>query len=110
MGLTSCGSDDLSTGANIENGYDNLNAERLGEALKNFGSEADMPPIQLRVLRMTARVANTQCEKNQNDLGYICRYTVTMINRNGDVLEPVPDVKARIWPVEAGWMMHEDET
>ena len=47
--------------------------------------------------QMTTRVENPRCEKNQSDLGYICLYTVTMVNRNGVALDAVPDIKSRVW-------------
>ena len=105
----SCKSDGAPSAADIEQGYVNLAAENTERAITHFGSLEDIPPVTLGFIQMTAQVANPRCEKNQNDLGYICLYTLTMVNRLGVALDPLPDIKARVWQADVGWMVHEDE-
>ena len=109
LALLSCGSDDLPTAADIEEGYVNLAAKNTERAIAHFGSLEAIPPVTLGIIQMTAQITNPHCEKNQNDLGYICLYTVTMVNRLGVALDPMPDIKARVWQADAGWMVHENE-
>ena len=109
LALASCSSDDTPSAADIEEGYVNLAARNTARAIAHYGFLEAIPPVTLGFIQMTAQVANPQCEKNQNDLGYICRYTVTMVNRLGVALAPLPDIKARVWQVEAGWMVHEED-
>lgn len=101
--LSACG-DDSPTAANIEEGYRNL-----ALAVKDFGSEDQMPPILLGMIKTTARIDGERCEKNQNDLGYICSYNLTPINGSNIVLETLLDTKARVFQSDAGWMIHEIE-
>lgn len=61
------------------------------------------------MIKTTARIDSERCEKNQNDLGYICSYNLTPINGSNVLLETIPDIKARVWQVDAGWMVHEIE-
>ncbi|MEP5758747.1 MAG: hypothetical protein ABJ327_05420, partial [Litoreibacter sp.] len=73
----------------------------------DFGSEDQIPPILLGMIQTTARIDGERCEKNQNDLGFICSYNLTPINGSNVVLDTIPDIKARVWQVDAGWMVHE---
>ena len=106
--LTACG-DDIPSAADIEEGYRNLTAKNLALAVADFGSEGQIPPILLGVIQTTARIDGERCEKNQTDLGYICSYNLTPINGSNVVLETIPNIKARVWQVDAGWMVHEIE-
>lgn len=107
--LSGCNSDDTPTAAHIEEGYVNLVASNTERAVAHYGSLEAIPPVTLGFIQMTARVENPRCEKNQNDLGYICLYNLTMVNRLGVALDPLPDIKARVWQADVGWMVHEDE-
>lgn len=104
--LSACG-DDGPSAANIEEGYRNLSAKNLALAVTDFGSENQIPPILLGMIKTTARIDGARCEKNQHDLGYICSYNLTPINGGNVVLDTIPDIKARVWQVDAGWMVYE---
>ena len=106
--LAACG-DDGPTAADIEEGYRNLSAKNLALAVTDFGSEDQVPPILLGMIKTTGRIDGERCEKNQNDLGYICNYNFTPINGDNVVLDMIPDIKARVWQVDEGWMVHEIE-
>jgi hypothetical protein len=106
--LCACGND-KPTVSNIEEGYRKLTAKNLALAVTNFGSEDQIPPILLGMIQMTARIDGARCEKNQNDLGFICSYNLTPINVANVALDTIPDIKARVWQVDAGWMVHEIE-
>lgn len=106
--LSACG-DDSPSAADIEEGYRNLAAKNLALAVTDFGSEDQIPPILLGMIQTTARIDRERCEKNQNDLGYICNYNLTPINAANVVLETIPDIKARVFQSDAGWMIHEIE-
>jgi len=99
--------DDAPTAAHIEEGYRNLVEVNLAKAVKDFGSEDQMPPILLGMIKTTARVDGEHCEKNPNDLGYICIYNMTPINDGNVVLDMIPAIKARVYEVDAGWMVYE---
>lgn len=99
--------DSSPTAANIEEGYRNLVEVNLAKAVADFGSEEAMPPILLGMIKTTARVDGKNCEKNPTDLGYICQYNLTPINGANVVLEMIPDIKARVYEVDAGWMIYE---
>lgn len=108
--LTLSGCDDaLPSAADIEEGYRNLSARNLARANADFGSQDQIPPILLGMIKTTARIDSERCEKNQNDLGYICSYNLTPIKGSNVLLETIPDIKARVWQVDAGWMVHEIE-
>ena len=106
LALSACG-DDGPSAANIEEGYRNLSAKNLALAVVDFGSEDQIPPILLGMIKTTGRIDNERCEKNQNDLGYICSYNFTPINGDNVVLDTIPDLKARVWQADPGWMVHE---
>lgn len=106
--LSACG-DEGPSAADIEEGYRNLAAKNLALAVTDFGSEDQIPPILLGMIQTTARIDGERCEKNQNDLGYICNYNLTPINGANVVLETIPDIKARVFQGDAGWMVHEIE-
>jgi len=95
------------TAANIEEGYRNLRDKNLANAVAKFGSEESVPPLILGMINMTARIDNPHCEQNPNDLGYICLYNLTLINAGNVALDELPDIKARVFEVDAGWMVHE---
>lgn len=107
--LAGCGGEEDPNVAAIEEGYRNLAAQNLARAVADFGSEEYIPPVILGMLKMTTKVDSPKCEKNQNDLGFICLYNITMINQDGVPLDPIPDIKARVWQVDAGWMVQEIE-
>lgn len=99
--------DSSPSAANIEEGYRNLVEVNLNKAVADFGSEDAMPPILLGMIKTTARIDGERCEKNPNDLGYICIYNMTPINGANVVLDTIPDIKARVYEVDAGWMVYE---
>ncbi len=104
--LSACGNDTPSA-ADIAEGYRNLAAKNLALAIADFGSEDQIPPILLGMIKTTGRIDGERCEKNQNDLGFICIYNFTPINGSNVVLDTIPDIKARVWQMDAGWMVHE---
>ncbi|MEP3638955.1 MAG: hypothetical protein ABJN14_17015 [Paracoccaceae bacterium] len=106
--LTACG-DDSPTAAHIEEGYRNLSTKNLTLAVADFGSEDQIPPILLGMIKTTGRIDGERCEKNQSDLGYICTCNFTPINGDNVVLDTISDIKARVWQVDPGWMVHEIE-
>lgn len=95
--------------AQIEEGYVNVSQQHLDEAIAHFGSEDAIPGIALGMIKMTTKVENPVCEKNPTDLGYLCVYNITLINTAGKALDPVNDIKARVWQGPNGWMVHELE-
>lgn len=105
--FAACGPDKGPTVSAIEEGYRNLTAQNLTRAVADFGSEDEIPPVILSMLKMTTEVDSPKCEKNRNDLGYICLYNITLINQAGVSLDPVTDIKARVGQVDAGWMVEE---
>ena len=95
------------TAANIEEGYRNLSDQNLSKSLADFSTEDQIPPILLGMIKTTGQISDERCEKNQNDIGYICLYNFTPINGSGVVPDTIPDIKARVWQADAGWMVHE---
>lgn len=106
--LTAC-SDDAPSAADIEEGYRNLSTKNHALAVADFGSEDQIPPILLGMIKTAGRIDGERCEKNQSDLGYICTYNFTPINGDNVVLDTISDIKARVWQVDPGWMVHEIE-
>jgi len=106
LGLSAC-NNSAPTAADIEEAYRNLSDQNLSRALADFGSEDLIPPILLGMIKTTGQISNEQCEKNQADIGFICLYNFTPVNGSGIVLESIPDIKARVWQGDAGWMVHE---
>jgi len=104
-----CDADRNPTIADIEEGYDNLTAKNLAQAVNDVGSEDNIPPVVLSILKMITRVDNPRCENDQNHPGYICVYNITLINSAGIRLDPVKNIKARVWQGDDGWMVHEFE-
>jgi|GEM_PF-6670037 len=104
--LTACG-EDTPSAADIEEGYRNLVDRNLARAITDYGSEDKIPPILLGMIKTTARIDSPQCEENTQDLGYICIYNMTPVNGANVVLDKIHDIKARVFKVDAGWMVHE---
>ena len=104
--LAGCG-DDTPSATDIEEAYRNLVDKNLARALTDYGSEENIPPILLGMIKTTARIDSPRCEENTQDLGYICIYNMTPINGANVVLDKIHDIKARVFKVDAGWMLHE---
>lgn len=97
------------TAGDIEEGYRNLADKGYALALKDYGSEDAIPPILVGMIRTTARIELTSCEKAEGDIGYICLYNLTLINAGNVVLDEIVDVKARVYKGDAGWLVDEIE-
>lgn len=107
--FAACGDRGAPTAADIEEGYRNLADKNYALALKDYGSEDAIPPILVGMIRTTARIELTSCEKAEGDIGYICLYNLTPINAGNVVLDEIVDVKARVYKGDVGWLVDEIE-
>lgn len=101
--------DTAPTAANIEEGYKNLAQVNVDRAIERYGSESDIPSMELGFIKMTAQVELTNCEKATTDLGWLCIYNVVPINQNNEVLADLKasDVRGRVYEGALGWMVEE---
>lgn len=104
--LAGC-NDEEPTAANIEEGYRNLVKVNMERALADYGTRENMPPILVGMIETTAKVDLTGCEKLENDIGFVCLYNMTPINSANEMLEEIPDIKARVYQGDLGWMVYE---
>lgn len=104
--LAGCNEDDP-TAENIEEGYRNLVKVNMERALTDYGTRENIPPILLGMIETTAQVELTSCEKEDNDTGFVCLYNMTPVNGANVVLDEIPDIKARVYQGDLGWMVDE---
>jgi hypothetical protein len=109
LAISGCRSEAEPTVDQIEEGYQNVTEQNLKDAIAHFGSEENIPSIALGMIKMKTEVDSPVCEKNQNNLGYLCTFNITLINTGGKRLDPVNDIKARVWEGPNGWLIHEYE-
>ncbi|WP_139231531.1 hypothetical protein [Aliiroseovarius crassostreae] len=104
--LAGC-NDEEPTAADIEEGYRNLVKVNMERALADYGTRDNMPPILVGMIETTAKVELTGCEKEDDDTGFVCLYNMTPINGANVMLDEIPDVKARVYQGDLGWMVNE---
>ncbi len=80
--------------------------------LARYGTPENVPGAQWGLASVRVEVDLTDCEKAENDRGYLCVYDKHLFAMGGDEemderFSPVRDVEGRVYKVADGWAVEE---
>ena len=109
--LAGCQGDDGPTAADVEAAYEARGEAARAELLALHGTPEAVPGARWGFASVRREVALTDCEKAQDERGFLCVYDLRLFAMGGDVemerFSPVRDVEGRVYRVGDGWAVEE---